>query len=373
MIRIALLSLLTAVVGVSLPAQKKPDNKSGALAKAAPDDPFTKKDPDKMKDLGVVDYGPLPWCDNLRSTDIEKVLGEGRLLWMETEHFRFASNFGTTAAPKDPKARKLLKAEMKRLNKKCKKIPSSKSKLGPWLRLHIYAQRAEELYAEFAALTGKDDPAKHLGNKEKFLVLLFQKRSDLARYSDRFCGRKSEQSRRQFHFKTGHYSIMVAAEGDDGPRDAETVHAQFRFLVAQMFLDAAGGAPGWLSYGVAHHYERQIPCNTINCGVRANESVDTATQYDWERKMKKRCQHEALCIPFLDLCTSNDLGYYGHVQAWSRVGWLMQDEQKFAEFVQMVLKKGSKSQQVAALAAVYELEPEQFDETWRKWALKAYK
>jgi len=373
MLRAALLSILSVVLGAVLPGQKNPDVKSGALAKAAPEDPFTKKDPDEMKDLGIVDYGPLPWCDGLRSTDIEKVLGEGRLLWMETEHFRFASNFGTCAQPKDPKARKLLKADLKELNKKCKKIPSSKSKLGPWLRLHIYAHRAEQLYAEFAELSGKTEAGKFLGAKDKFLILLFEKRSDLARYADRFCGQKSEQSRTQYHFKSGQYSVMVTAEGDDGPRDAETVNAQFRFLITQMFVDAAGGGPPWLRYGLSHHYERDIPCNTINCGVRADESVDRNTQYDWERKMKKRCEHEALCIPFVDLTTMSDLGYYGHVQSWSRVGFLLEDREKFAQFLRTVLGKYSKTQQIAALMAVYELEPEQFDEQWRKWALKNYK
>ena len=326
-----------------------------------------------MARLGVVGYGPLAWADGKRTADIEKVLGEGRVLWMETEHFKFGSNFGFARAPKDPKARRLLKGELKRLHKKCKKVPTSASKLDPWLRLHLYAQRAEELYDEFADLAGRPHGERRLGEKQKLLILLFEKKSDLARYFKSFCGRETQQTQRHTHYGTGHRSLVMTAEGDDGPRDSETTHAQFRYFAMQMFMDAAGGGPLWLQYGLGHVYEREVPCNMINCGVRADESVDLASQYEWGKKIRKRVKFEGLVVPFEELTTKTDLGYYGHVQAWARVEWMLQDRARFAEFLGAVLGKPSRARQVAALAGVYELEPAAFDAAWRKWCAKNYR
>ncbi|MCK5941874.1 MAG: hypothetical protein KAI24_07910, partial [Planctomycetes bacterium] len=239
MIRLALLSTLLLAGAAALTAQS--NKGSSALAKVGLEDKYTDKDPKLMADLGVLGYGPLVWADDKRTTDIEKVLGEGRVLWLETEHFKIGSNFGFAGAPKDSKARRLLKAELKRFNKKCRKIPASTSKLDPWLRLHLYAQRAEELYHEFADLAGRPAGGQRLGEKHKILLLLFQKRSDLARYLKVSCNRDGQQTMRHTHYGSGHQSLVMTAEGDDGPRESETTHAQFRFFLMQLFVDVAGG------------------------------------------------------------------------------------------------------------------------------------
>ena len=72
--------LLTGVASVQ--AQKKGDS---PLQKVGLEDPYTAQNPKAMAKLGVIGYGPLTWADHKRTTDIEKVLGEGRVLWMETE------------------------------------------------------------------------------------------------------------------------------------------------------------------------------------------------------------------------------------------------------------------------------------------------
>lgn len=371
MLRSVLLATFAVVATTLCPAQNLPGN--SPLIKVGLEDKFTGQDSAAMTRLGVVGYGPLAWADGKRTADIEKVLGEGRVLWMETEHFKFGSNFGFARAPKDPKARRLLKGELKRLHKKCKKVPASASKLDPWLRLHLYAQRAEELYDEFADLAGRPHGERRLGEKQKLLILLFEKKSDLARYFKSFCGRETQQTQRHTHYGTGHRSLVMTAEGDDGPRDSETTHAQFRYFAMQMFMDAAGGGPLWLQYGLGHVYEREVPCNMINCGVRADESVDPASQYEWGKKIRKRVKFEGLVVPFEELTTKTDLGYYGHVQAWARVEWMLQDRARFAEFLGAVLGKPSRARQVAALAGVYELEPAAFDAAWRKWCAKNYR
>lgn len=344
------------------------------VVKAGPKDPFTGAEPKAMAAAGVIAYGPFVWADDLRTEDVEKVLGEGRIRWLETPHFLIGCNLGTTGMPEEADARKMLNAELARMKKRHPKFPERASKLEPWLRLHLYAQRAEELYAEFAKLVSHDDTTgTHLGQARKFPILLFQKKSDVARYLDRFCNSKSEMSQRHFYGKTSQRGLVLGAEADE-VRDEASVHAQFRHLLIETFTDTIGGVPYWLSLGMAHCYERQVPSRTIMATIKDEESVDEETQHKWPTKMKKRAQHEKLLIPFHELATKTDFGYWAHLQAWSRVDYLMTtDRAKFGEFLAGMKGGYGASRQIEQLALVYDMEPEAFDVKWRDWVLKTYR
>ena len=117
----SLLCLLSALVCVAvcappLAAQKRSDDEVQKLSEKG--DPYTKQDQDAMQALGVVRYGPFPWADHFSTSDVDKVLGPGRVLWMETEHFRLGLNMTTARLPEDSKQKKAVYAECKALNKK---------------------------------------------------------------------------------------------------------------------------------------------------------------------------------------------------------------------------------------------------------------
>lgn len=371
-------ALVLALLGGALFAQKEkepPTTKDAdETAKTVKKDPFTGAEEKGMKALGIVGYAPMPWVDGKRTEDVEKILGENRILWLETAHFRLGSTLAAASAPEDPEARKLLNAELQRLKKRWSKMPDRASRIDPWLRFHLYAQRCEELYEDFAELAGHDPAAKtFLGQKDKFTVLLFQKKSDLARYVDAFCGRKSESSQRHFYGGSQSSGIVITAENQDF-YDEPGVHAVFRFNLIQAFMDARGGAPYWLSAGIAHWYERQVPSNLITCAIKDDENVDQNTQHKWKEKMRARATRESLCTPFAQLCTQTDLGYWAHVQAWSRVDHLIAlDRTKFTEFLSG-LKGGSSAQaQEQLLQQVYGVDGPTWDTKWREWAVKTYK
>lgn len=358
-------------------AAPAPGQKSGAIEeKEAPKDPFTDEDPEAMKALGVVSYGPLPWIKPGRTTEVDKVLGENRIVWFETAHFRIGGTLESCGPPADPKARKQLNDEMKELHDRCSKFPARASKLTRWMRLHLYALRAEQLYERFGKLIAQPGEAGDAvpQPKEKLLLLLFQKRSDLARYLDRFCDTKSEQSQRYYHYDSSQFSLVMTAEHDEGVRAENELNTSFRFLMTQVLCDATGGVPQWVAYGLGHVWEREVPCNFINCPIRADESVDPQTQNQWERKMKKRAQYAELVVPFDQIATLSDFGYYAHLEAWSRVDFLLASgEEKFGSFVRELLGQPSRDRQAAALQTIYDLTPEAFDAEWRKWAQKTYK
>lgn len=349
-------------------AQARADKAEAAELAKRRIDPFTQGDAKSMNALGVVGYGPFPWADDRRTEDLEKVLGEGRLLWLETPHFLIGCSLPASGVPEEPEARKLLNAELQRLNKRCRKVPDRASKLEPWLRVHLYALRAEELYAEIAALVGHDAASgTHLGQKAKFPLLLFEKKSDASRYLEHFCGRKSVGAMAPVHYpKTDQQGLVLCAEADE-PRDDAAIHVQFRYLLAGALLDAAGSFPHWLQTGIAHHFERQVPSTMMLAAPRADEHVDLATQNKWLEKLQGRARHDGLLAPFRDLVGNYDLGYFGHLQAWSRVQFLWRDEAKFRALLQELREGGSADPQLAAIERIYGFDAEGFDVAWRDW------
>ncbi|MFY9345171.1 MAG: hypothetical protein WAT39_21960 [Planctomycetota bacterium] len=367
--RSPLLPLLTLLLAALPPAQ----NRAGTNEDDAktPKDPFTGGDAKAMTAAGVVAYGPFLLAPDVRTEDVEKVLGENRIRWLENAHFRIGCTLATAPPPTDPDARNLLQAELGRLKKRGAKFPDRASRLEPWLRVHLFAQRAEELYGEIAALVGHDDATgTHLGSQHKLPLLLFQRKSDLARYLDRFCNVKSEVGQRTSFPKVGLRGLALAAETDD-VRDEAAVHAQFRFLLTQTLCDSLGGVPYWLSLGLAHVYERQVPSALSMAVPKADENVDAQTQNQWSQKMRRRAQRPELLIPFAELAGKIDFGYWAHVQAWSRVDFLLAlDRAKFGRLLAGVRGSQATSRQVEQLELVFGLDPETFDARWRKWVLE---
>ncbi len=380
-------------------AQKKDDDEIQKLKKG---DPYTKQDPEAMKALGVVSYGPFPWADHFTTADVDKVLGEGRVLWMETEHFRLGFNLKTSSLPDVSEERKSVIAECKALNKKWRKFPAKPKKLGPWIRVHLYAQRCERSYVEFADLVGATDKTfdkngktngtgPYLGLPGKFLLMMFQKKSDMARYLSRFCNdTKADESWRHFHDKTGQLVLCISQEGMEG-FDAQGLHGHMSYAMWQNMLNGYRGyhypLPLWFSTGIAHYYSRQIKTKFVNANIRDTESVDRDTQNKWALKVLRRSKHEGATMSFDQLSAIDDwdkFGYHAHLQSWSRIDYLMHlDKSKVGLMIDKLKSvpgtgdwdaQGKQLQKMLPklLFNVFDLDGETFDANWRKWVLKTY-
>ncbi len=393
--------LLLAAAGV-LAQQPDPGKDDEEIQQAGPVDPYTGGDAEVMKDAGIVAYGRMPWADFLTTADIEKVLGEHRFLWIETAHFRIGSNFKSTSWPQTPTKKKALQQDIRDLRKRLRKVPEKPKKIDPWLRLHLYAQRAENCYADFQKLLGVTDadfPARgtgprdgaFLGQPDKFLLLLFQKKSDMARYMDRFCGIQADSSMRYCHLKTHQMVACISAEGLEGFDDT-ALHGHVTYALMHNLMSGYNGfyyqLPLWFSEGIAHWYSRQIPSDNVNVQIRDDEAVAEDKQTNWPVKVRRRAQHVGAFFPFETMAAWDDrekMGYHAHSQAWSRVDFLLR---KDAEKVGLMLQKlkalppgsdGGVAQAAQArtlavklVAELFGLDPAAFDDAWRDWVLKTY-
>lgn len=391
-------ALLGAILAPGfLPAQGK--GKDDDEVARTPVDPYTGGDAALLAAAGHVAYGPFVWSKGTRTEDIDRVLGEGRVLWLETAHFRIGSNLRTIATPDKQAQRKALHDEVAALRKKLPKIPDKPKRLDPWLRLHLFAARAEKAYAEvegmltaggatFGTATSPPDGA-YLGLPDKFLLLLFQKDSDLARYFDRFCGVKAEKSFGHY-LADGHQMVYgVSAEGLE-ITDDPSLHSHVLYGLVGNFGNGLRGyqyrMPPWLVEGLAHCISRRVDTDFVNVTVKDEDNVDEESQHLWAKKVRARVQHDRTRIPFdqvLQWQQQKDMGYHGELQSWSRVDFLLTLGKDKVGALMWKLKSLPSSDgavpaaelaqaQRTALQELFGFDAAAFDAKWRDWVLATY-
>lgn len=379
-------------------------------------DPYTSADPAAMARAGVVKYGPLSWADDHDTTKIDAMMPEAKILWLETKHFRIGSTLPLIAMPKASKAKRRLSAELKALKKLLPGVKPKTKKLSRWLRLHMYAQRLEKLYADCQAVlhvTDADFPkdyvgklplvrppafmglGPYLGMGDKLCVLMLNKPSNLMRYSV-----KSGQPQMAIpnpiaiHFFDrgsllfGTSPKFVATTKD--PDYQLQAHVQFNMTMQLLhaFRHYSHGLPAWVEEGFANSLLiEQHPSKHSFSGM---QNWDRARAYpgkwnvnsrrlahnDFWSRGKALSRHQ-----YASAFTFND-----QVCSWSRVDYLRSIDggKKFAKFMHLISSpmpalsgkapefKHILAAQDAALQEVFSMTWEQFDEAWKDYALSEY-
>ncbi|HMQ23572.1 MAG TPA: hypothetical protein PKE00_13830, partial [Planctomycetota bacterium] len=86
-------------------------------------DPYTKNDPAAMEKAGYVRFHPMPFGEQagveVSTEKIEEELGDAKVRWVETAHFRIGSTLPAFLIPASERKIKLkIEAELERLAKK---------------------------------------------------------------------------------------------------------------------------------------------------------------------------------------------------------------------------------------------------------------
>ena len=112
--------------------------------------PYCNNDPALMQQAGIVSHGPFEFGSKT-TEGIQGVLATFALVWIESSHFEIGLALPRYRLKVDEK--KKIVPELERLAAVLPEVSPSAKELDPWLRAHLYAQRAEETYARF-----KDSP-----------------------------------------------------------------------------------------------------------------------------------------------------------------------------------------------------------------------
>lgn len=396
----------------------------GALAAVAPAqdklpkwklDPYTKNKPEALQKAGYVSYGPFQFgnlgAESIENTKVADHLAYVQILWVETAHFRIGTNLPTWPVPEDPETKAKIRAELTRLAEKIPGINPKTRRLDPWLRLHLFAQRCEDLYAEFSELAGvKDadfppDPDKliiqpgvrymgqgpYLGMKQKYLLLLLEKEGPYKDYMKNFLGRDSKFGQR-WHFKdVGSLIYTVSTEAHDGHLKHDTaLHCDVAFNVSQNLLDGfrhySYELPVWLKEGIGHWFNRRVHPKWNSFDQNEGSPADMRDLEGWAPYCRGMLGSTGKFAPFSEVYTWRDFGqitFNDHVAIWSRIDFLMSmGPERWRNFL-FAMKGRVDENWIAdqhdlvgatrdALQQAYGFSVLQFDDKWSEWVKANY-
>ena len=401
-----MLLLIAALQLLALPLSVEAQQPGVPQLPGAPEEVFEKIDPytrgakDELARAGYASLGPFHWANGIETQDIEETLGI-RILWVETAHLKIGSTLPTYEVPSaDEREKDRVKDELTRLAKKLPRVRKDATKLDPWLRLHLYAQRLEEQYSAFEARFGLKDadfepaaagaagahpdlgPGRYLGEPLKFTVLLTHKSAPLARFGKRWLGRE-EQGYYRGRLEGGSWFAGASVEllKQIGAGQDSALHGAIVYALVENFCDGFRGTgrmgPLWWKHGLALCFSRAVEDRWAIHVPR----LETGSEVDagrWDLRLRALVENkfvpgwnEMLAWP-LDAALEPG----SHMAAWSRVSWLLGLEKADLRGFLVAMSEsagetGLEAQQKALLSG-FGKTPGELDEAWRKWVLKKY-
>ncbi|MBI5364923.1 MAG: hypothetical protein HZA53_17225 [Planctomycetes bacterium] len=367
-------------------------------------DPYTRGKTAAFDRAGYVSLGPFPLTMGIKSADVEETIGGAPILWVETTHFRIGSTLATYTLQGDAREARRLKDELAQLKPRFERFAPPANKLDPWLRLHLAAWRVEALYDDLLKRIGlvdeEFDPerrserppglggGRYLGMEHKFVVLLFEDESSLARFGRRFFDVEAH-IRGRWRLPGGAMGLAITAEGVRS-LGFDLDAALTGLLVgdtAQMLIEGlnenVNAVPLWFLYGLSHFYSRGIdPRWTVSANGTLREFGDDS--WKWEPRVARIVANDAGAgwSELQSWRVLEDVTAQGHMLAWSRVTWLLQHEpRELRTFVLAVARPlpGESEDQLRKLVDTRVREGVQtafgrtlneLDADWRAWVLK---
>lgn len=360
--------------------------------------PWCKNDPALMKKVGIVSHGPIAIGPKGSEAMIAS-LPAGQWVFLETAHLRWASSL--PSVPVDLEDKKRVMAEAARLHELLPAVPLEPRKLDPYLRLHFFAMKGEELYARFQKLlrvTDADFPESrafdkpfmgngpYLGEKQKYEVVIHSNLANHHLFTAEFAGARVTGSLR-YHFSDVHKLIVsIPAEDADLRKDKWLYPHVVHNLTHQMFCGYkhfSYDPPPWIDEGLACALEKEVePQSTTNEGEEGSLS-DLKGPRDWAaaaRKLiglgKQKTTAELMHSKSLDA-----LDLDARVTAWSMMRFLIETEPEAFSKLLGTLKgqldekgyptgKDLPDLTRRSMKELWGWTPVTFDEAWKAWALK---
>lgn len=400
--RTILLLLATLIAGSQVEGQRRKKK-----LPAWKIDPYTRNDPEAMTRAGYVSFGPFPWGDKHDTTLIEQTLGKVKLRFVETAHFKMGISLPPYPVPTDPKVKRKIRGELERLKEKLPRVNIKTRVLDEWLRLHLFAQRLEDIYKEFSDRLGVTDesfPAKkgtflggrymgegpYLGEPEKYTVLLFRKEGDHMRYLTNFVGTVQRFPKRH-NFKVTGSLLFVTAEDLEGGRcrNDTAMHCQVVWNVVHNLIDGyrfySHDLPVWWKEGMAHYFGRRVSPKWNNFDQNESSKADMRKLWKWKPAVRRLVVTNKF-TPASVMLSWRDYGqikFNDHLVCWSKVEYLMGlGDEQFQTFMNTVkgivdpsgrvVGKRILEYQRNAMKKAWKLNALTFDLKWKEYVLKTY-
>lgn len=361
-------------------------------------------DPAPMQAGGIVAHGGFVF--GKKGSDAGKVdayLATCDIRWIETAHFRIGFALGSYKVKLEEKKKFL--AELTKLQQAFPKVQPEAVILDPWLRLHLYAQRCEQMYERFLELIdGKgakfadgsglwrgayQGEGPYLGMKEKYEILILPNEAAHVDFLLEQAGLRVRNTQRWHFVDRGALTVCMHAQ-QGSLRQDPALHGHVAFNMAHNFLDGLNhysyDTPTWIHEGLAHFMEREIDPEHNSFDGGEGAVPDMTSKGNWKAEVLKLiANNQAPRMPeLMALKNFGELKLPQHFTTWSMVDFLAQTKPKELGQFLWALKSSYDAQGMptggslpewhrAKFKEVLGWSYPDFDTAWKEWALKAYK
>lgn len=388
-------------LGLSLPLGDKDQSKKKPTDPA--NDPYTQNDPAALQAAGIVslggfEFGKSGWT----TTKCDEFMVANDLRWIETAHFKIGFGLGEYKPKLDEK--KKIIAELTRLKAVLPKVQPETGVLDPWLRLHLIAQRCEDVYKRFCELTeadkfeffdGKGVPTgpyrgqgPYLGMKQKFELMILPSEAAQVTWLLENAGLRIKNTQRWHFVDRGAITVVMHAQQGQLRNDA-ALHGHIAFNLAINLYDGLNhygyDTPVWLHEGLAHLLEREIDPDHNSFDSGEGAVADMTSKGNWKPEVVKLVNsgEATRMAELLQLKNYSDLKLVHHFTTWSMVDFLVKTKPGEFKNYLWALKRNYNEQGVPTGANLPDWHRKcfkehlgwsyaEFDEAWRAWVLVEY-
>lgn len=360
--------------------------------------PYCGEDPELMSAAGIVSHGPFDFGVGT-TEDVDRLLPTYDLLWTETKHFQLGTALRRYKL--GDKEKKKVRAELERLQLALPEVEPRTRFLDPWLRAHLYAQRAEDLWKRFQEIAGVTDAdfpggtgprnialkymgqGPHMGQKGKYELLIVPSKAASRLYLTEQFGLTIERTQRWNVVARDTLTVTMNLEEDQVKRD-EALHGHVVFNLLQVLLDGYKhynyDTPLWYHEGLAHVLEREISPDFNSFDGSEGSLAATTRKSDWLAEVRKlvRGDDAPRLAELTRLRQYSQFELEHHFATWSMVQYLLVERpEAFACFLDrmhgavdeqaQVVFTDMQDHQRSAFQDCVGIPYAQFDEAWREW------
>jgi glutaredoxin len=306
--------------------------------------PYCKGDPATMEKAGIVSHGGFEFGKEESTAKVDGVLPSADIRWIESKHFELG--FALAPHKVKPEEKDRLRAELTKLQAVLPLVDPKAKVLDPWLRTHLFAQRAEEVWdrwLEIFQVKESDFPPKgyvwdmkakymgigpYLGQNAKYEILILPSEAALQQYLQSQFGLLIKKTQRWNLPPKDTLSVTIGA-GTENLREDEGLHGHLAFNLAINLLDGfkhySYDTPIWIREGLAHFMEREITQRYNTFDSAEGGVAEMSRKVKWEPEVKKLLLAGKLprLAEVLSMREYSDLTLARHYAVWSMTDFLI--------------------------------------------------
>ncbi len=368
--------------------------------------PHTAGDPELLARIGVLSLGGFDFATEETTQAVDAFLAVNDVKWVETAHYKIGFALGPYRVT--PKERLALRAELTRLAEIWPEVslnPKMKV-IDPWLRVYLFAMRAEEHYREVQEILGVTDEdfpdgskpwdttgtymgiGPYLGEKGKYEVLFLPSKAGSESYLRHYFGLRTKYSQRWNIIDKDALHLVIHI-GQGSLKVDTALHGHFVFNQTQQLLDGfrhySYEIPVWIKEGLAHWMERRVSPE-YNSFDSSEGAVPQMTKKDnWEPPTRRLVQ-QGKAISMARLMAMSDyaeLTLPHHYTTWSMVDYLMREHPGAVGGILCAIKglvneqfiddgSGLEDAHRQTFKELLGMTYAQFDRAWAEWVLTVY-